>query len=212
MIQWYDVENYQKVVFTKEQKRKIDALNDDEVIKLISYFKSIKCKNDKEVMIKTRNLIIVNLLVYTWLRVNELSNLKIDEVGEDMQIIGKGGKRRYLSIHEDDLRLIDLYLFMRKDKSEYLLVSHSNNSDGKKLSNVSIERIVSRGAKLAWIEQDVFPHKLRHTFATQLLKQNANIYHISQLLGHVNLNSTQQYLTVLNCETKKTLKLIPRFV
>lgn len=211
MIEWYNVENYQKVMFTKERSRKIDALTDDEVVKLIDYFKSVKCENDNQVMIKTRNLIIVNLLLYTWLRVNELSNLKIDEVWEDMQIVGKGGKRRYLSIHEDDLRLIDLYTLLRKDKSEYLLVSHSHNCEWKKLSNVSIERIISKWAKSAWIEQSVFPHKLRHTFATQLLKAKANIYHISQLLGHSNLNSTQQYLTVLNCETKATLKMIPRF-
>ena len=211
MIEGYEVENYQKIMFAKEPEIKIDALSDDDLTRLITYFKSVPVNNDREELIKTRNLIIVYLLTYTWLRVNELSHLRIDEISEDMQIIGKWGKRRYISIHKDDLYLIDWYNYLRKDNSEYLLVSHSRNSEGERLSNASIEKIIRDWAKKAWIEERVFPHKLRHTFATQLLKAKANIYHISQLLGHSNLNSTQHYLTVLNCETKATQNLIPRF-
>lgn len=211
MIEWYNVENYQKVMFAKEEKKKIDSLSDDDLKKLLYYFKTLPYNTEEERLIRLRNLIIVNLLLYAWLRVNELSHLKISEVGEDMQIVGKWGKRRYLTINKIDLDLIDMYVFLRKDNSDWLFISHAKNYNNKRLSNQSIENIIKKWAKEAWIEERVFPHKLRHTFATQLLRAKANIYHISQLLWHSNLNSTQQYLSVLNCETKETQNLIPRF-
>jgi integrase len=59
-----------------------------------------------------------------------------------MNITGKGGKDRYISIHPDDLRIIKLYLFLRKDNSEWLFVSHSRSCKNRKLSNVGIENVI----------------------------------------------------------------------
>lgn len=211
LIQWYNVDDYRKIMFAKEPDVKIDALSDDDLVKLLNYFKNKPVNTEKQRLIRLRNLIIVYLFTSTWLRVEELSGLKRYEMKEDMQIIGKWWKRRYITINRSDLDLIEMYSYLRKDKSEFLFVSHANNYESKRLSNVSIEQIIREWAKCAWIEDRVFPHKLRHTFATQLLKAKANIYQISKILWHSNLNSTQQYLTVLDCETKNTLKLIPRF-
>ena len=98
---------------------------------------------------------------------------------------------------------------MRKDRCPYLLVSHSNNYESKKLSNVSIENIIRE----AWnkIGVKVFPHKLRHTFATNLLRNGAKLIHIQQLLGHSNITTTQGYLSVLNSELQDTQMLVKRF-
>lgn len=211
LIEWYKVDDYRKIMFAKEPDVKIDALTDDDLTRLIDYFKNQPYNTETQRLIRLRNLIIVYLLAYTGLRVSELSNLKRDEMAEDMQIIGKWGKRRYITIHKDDMALIEMYNYLRKDNSEFLLVNHSNNYKSTKLSNVSIQQIIRTWAKKAWIEERVFPHKLRHTFATQLLRAKADLYQISQILWHSNLNSTQQYLTVLNCETKNTINLIPRF-
>lgn len=211
MILWKDVENYQKVLYVKEHKIKIDSLSDEESIKLINYFKNAPCDTERTELIKIRNLVIVSLLLYTWMRVSELSNLKWKDVKEDMQIIGKWWKRRYISIHPDDIDLINLYMFLRKDNSEWLLVNHSNNYQTDKLSNVSIQQILRNWAKAAWITTKVYPHKLRHTFASHLLKAKANLFHIQQILGHSSLQSTQHYLSVLNCELKETQNLVPRF-
>ena len=84
--------------------------------------------------------------------------------------------------------------------------------NNRKLSNVSIEKIIKDGAvRKAWITGRVFPHKLRHTFATNLLRSNAPLPHIQQLLGHSNLTTTQIYLTVLNSKSRKTQNSITRF-
>lgn len=211
LIQWKNVENYNKIMFVKEHRKKIDALSEDDCVRLFEYFKSIKCKDETEELIKTRNLAIVSLFMYTGMRLGELANLKIEEIWEDMQLTGKWGKKRYISIHPDDMRIIRLYLLLRKDDSEWLFVSHSRWKDSNKLSRVSIEHIISDWAKKAWIQGRVFPHKLRHTFATNLLRCNAPLPHIQQLLGHDNLTTTQIYLTVLNSEIKKTQNSITRF-
>lgn len=212
LILWYNVEDYRKILYARETKKKIDCLSDQECARLLRYFRKIKCKNEKEELIKTRNLCIVQMLLYTWLRVSELASIKIKDVKRELQIIGKWWKRRVVFLYPEDLKLIDLYLFMRKKiDSEYLFVSHSSNSWWKPLSRVSIEEIVRDWAKMAGLEWKVFPHKLRHTFATSLLRNKADITHIQALLGHNNITTTQTYLTVLNCELEKTQRLVKRY-
>ena len=211
LIQWKDVENYSKIMYVKEHRKKIDALNEVECVKLFEYFKNVKAVSREEELIKVRNLVLVSMFMYTWLRLGELVNLKSEDIAEDMQIEGKWGKMRYISIHPDDLKLIEYYLFLRKDNSEWLFVSHQKGKESKKLSKVSIEHIISEWAKNAWITVPVFPHKLRHTFATNLLRCNAPLPHIQQLLWHANISTTQIYLTVLNSEIKKTQNSIHRF-
>lgn len=82
---------------------------------------------------------------------------------------------------------------------------------GKKLSRNSVEKIISKGAEDAGITTKVFPHKLRHTFATNLLRSNAPLIHIQKLLGHSSVQTTEMYLTVLNSELADTQRLITRF-
>ena len=207
-----EVEDYRKIMFAREPKKKIDALTDEEVKRLFKYFRTQTPKGKYGELIKTRNLVILQLLIYTGLRVSELSNLKVSDIKEEVQIIGKGGRRRVVNLYKDDLELIDLYLFMRRNiNSEYLFISLAPNCIGKRLSNVSIENIIRDGGKAAGINKKVFPHLLRHTFATNLLKGKASIYHIQQLLGHSSLATTQTYLTAFNEELRHTQKLCHKY-
>lgn len=90
---------------------------------------------------------------------------------------------------------------MRKDQEKRLFISHSNNCNGR-LSNVSIERIIKRGGEQAGIIGKVFPHKLRHTFATELMKNDVDLIKVQRLLGHKNIQTTERYITVYNQDLK----------
>ena len=208
-IIWKDVIDYRRILTAREPQKKIEALTDDEAKKLIEYFKSVPCEWWKEELIKTRNFMICWLLIYTGLRVNELSNLKIKDIREELQIIWKWWIRRVVYLFKEDLDIIDLYLFLRKDNCPYLIVNHSNNYKTKRLSNVSIETIIREWWKKIWIE--VFPHKLRHTFATNLLRNWAKLPYIQQLLWHSNIQTTQSYMSVLNSDVKEAQWMMLRY-
>lgn len=209
LIIWKEVIDYKRILTAREPQKKIESLTEQEAKNLIEYFKSVQCETHREELIKTRNFLICRLLIYTGLRVNELSNIKIKDVKEELQIIWKWGTRRVVYLFKDDLAIIDLYLFLRKDNCPYLIVSHSNNYETDKLSNVSIENIIRQWGKRIWIE--VFPHKLRHTFATNLLRKGAKLPYIQQLLWHKNINTTQTYLSVLNTDIRDTQSLLKNF-
>lgn len=210
LIMWYKVEDYRKILYAREVKKKIDSLSDDECERLMRFFRKVKCKNEKEELIKTRNLCIVQLLLYTWLRVSELASIKIKDVKRELQIIWKWWKRRVVFLYPEDLKMIDLYLFMRKKiDSEYLFVSHSSNCEWKPLSRVSIEKFIREWWRQVWV--DVFPHKLRHTFATCLLREKVDLVHIQNLLWHSNINTTMGYLSVLNTDLEKAQRRVKRY-
>lgn len=211
LIMWYDVEDYRKLMYAREVKKKIDCLEDRECKILMKYFRWVKCKNAKEEMIKTRNLCIVQLLLYTWLRVSELCDIKVKDIKRELQIIWKWWKRRVVFLYPEDLKLIDLYLFLRKKEYEYLFISHSSNCEWKRLSRVSVENILREWAKDAGLEWRIFPHKLRHTFATNLLRAKVDLPHIQSLLGHSNIVTTQSYLTVLNNDLEKAQRHVKRY-
>lgn len=196
-----EVINPQSIIFARENEIKIEALTKTEATKLMEYFKQVPCETEKEELIKIRNLLICSFFLYTGLRVSELSHLQIEEVKDDFQIIGKWWKRRYVHLSTETKSIFDLYIMMRKDKEKRLFISHSNNSNGR-LSNVSIERIIKKWWKEAWIEWKVFPHKLRHTFATELMRNDVDLIKVQKLLWHKNLQTTERYITVYNQDLK----------
>jgi site-specific recombinase XerD len=128
-----------------------------------------------------------------------------------MQVIGKWWSRRLVCLYSDYVKVIELYLFLRrklKINSDYVFVSHSNNSKWKPLSRASVEDIISKAWKKVWLE--IRPHKLRHTCATQMLSNGWDIAYISQILWHKNITTTQTYLDYCNDKLRKTQLLIPK--
>jgi integrase/recombinase XerD len=150
------------------------------------------------------------MLVYTGLRVSELINLKVEDIQENIQVIGKWGKRRGVSLDPEYVKVVKLYLFLRKNiKSDFVFVSHSPNSYWSRISRNSVESIIKTAGEKAGVGK-VRPHKLRHTCATQMLENGGNIVYISQILGHKNLRTTQGYLDYSNDKLRETQNLIPR--
>lgn len=150
----------------------------------------------------TRDLAIVRLLYASGLRVSELIHLDQDSIeGNSIRVLsGKGKKERVVFVDDGTLSLIETYLSERTDEDPALFV----NQRGKRLTDRYVEILVKRHAQRAGIKKKVTPHTLRHTFATHLLQNKANIMVIKDLLGHASLSTTQIYTHVTD-EYKKEI-------
>lgn len=168
-------------------------------------------KSDKEAILKLvnewwgdreetrlRNKVIVYLFLHTGLRVHELAKIKVNEIWESLQVIGKWKKRRFVYLRPEMLDLIYLYLGKRKKKSDFLFGGYK----GWHINTDTINHIFQKMSKVAGIH--IHAHKFRHTFATDLLHVPwANIYAVSKLMGHSRITTTQIYLGTDNFELKK---------
>lgn len=203
-----NVLDYKWINFSKEPERKIEYLNDEEIESIFQEIKKRKVKNENQNLIKIRDLCIVKFLFYTWLRISELLDLKKSDIKDDMiQVIGKGGVHRVTFIKRgtEERQLLDYYLRLRNDNEERLFVNHSHNNPWK-LSRNSVERMVKEEWKKLWIK--VRPHIFRHSFATKLIRKKASIFHVQKLLGHKNIQTTQNYLWCLDKELEEVQELV----
>lgn len=145
-----------------------------------------------------RNKLLTYMLLHTGLRCHEIAKIKVCDIWESLQVIGKWWIRRFVFLRKEILDLVYLYLAKRKRKSDYLF-------DGNKwwhLTTDRIRRIYNTLSKDMGFR--VHPHKFRHTFATDLLHVPwANIYAVSKLMGHKKITTTQIYLGTDNMELKK---------
>lgn len=188
--------------YAKEERRKIDALTEVDCRVLLNY---MRCDKSKSMLQRVRDYCMVMIMLYTWLRVSELCNLRIDSIKESLLIKWKGRKYRNVYLFEKHLNMLWDYITLCRSKginSDYVFVSLSKNSIWKQLSRNSVERVVREAWENAWIHSPVFPHKLRHTFATQLLKKDVNLMSIKELMWHSSILTTQTYLTLESEELK----------
>lgn len=208
---WFNVLDYKTIETWKELKKKIWFLTDEEQRSMIEYAKKDKSKDE---LTKTRDLAILMMFLYTWIRVHELCKIKVEEMSDELQIEWKWGTLRPTYLFNEHLRLCNLYLALRKwhkIESEYLFCSHANNSKWKKLSRNSIESIIRNIWINAGVKQKVRPHKLRHTFATNLLKKWNNIYLIKELLWHQSITTTEKYLWATNEELRNAIFSLEKY-
>jgi len=150
----------------------------------------------------TRDRLIVQLLYTSGLRVSELVSLNIDSIESNVVkvIQGKGGKDRITYIDPATQELLKIHISSLKSDNKALFL----NKYGKRISIRSIERLIKKTAFNADINKKVTPHTLRHSFATHMLQNKANIVVIKDLLGHSNLATTQIY-TNLTDEYKENI-------
>jgi site-specific recombinase XerD len=152
-----------------------------------------------------RDRAILELLFSSGLRVSELVGLNRDHINlkrREFMVRGKGQKDRPIFISEAAANWIQQYLDKRTDNLPPLFVSYSGRSeastkgDYKRLTARSVQRMVARYARLAGITKHVSPHTLRHSFATDLLMNGADLRSVQALLGHSNVATTQIYTHV----------------
>ena len=156
-----------------------------------------------------RDRALMELLYAAGLRVSELVNLDLEHVNLDtreIRVWGKGSKERVVLMGElADIALID-YLENSRQKllgGKKKVVALFLNRDGERLTGRSVQKLLGKYAEIAGIEKKVYPHMLRHTFATHLLDGGADLRVVQELLGHANLSTTQIYTHVTQSRLKK---------
>ena len=185
-----------------------DFLSNNEVNALMSVWRT--SKHDP---LNFRNRVILEVIYSCGLRVSELINLKCAEIfryDELIKVVGKGNKERMIPIGKIALRLMRRYikdvrpLLMKEQQHDYIFVS----KNGNKLSRERVWGIIKKAALLAGINKNISPHTLRHSFASHLLDNGADLRIIQEMLGHANIATTQIYTHV---DKQKLLKIHKNF-
>jgi tyrosine recombinase XerC len=176
-----------------------EFLTEEEVAKLIGS----AVLDSQENAFRLRDKAIIETFYSTGMRISELTglNLKdVDFIGGIVKVLGKGRKERIIPIGEPALKAITVYLEQRKFQLEAIFLNHR----GKRITTRGVRMIVDRYMKLAGMKNGISPHTLRHSFATHLLNRGADLRCVQELLGHVNLSTTQIY-THLTTERLKAV-------
>lgn len=162
-----------------------------------------------------RDRAILETLFSTGLRVSELVKLNRDTINLDRKefaIIGKGNKERIVFLTDSAALWLDRYLSVRKDTFKPLFIrfqgtpSVENDGESMRLTPRTIERVVEKYVKKAGLPVKATPHTLRHSFATDLLINGADIRSVQEMLGHSNISTTQIYTHVTNRHLKDVHK------
>ena len=185
------------------------VLSTDEIDKLIS------CAFSKKFGL--RNQTIIEIMYSCGLRVSELTEMKISNIFFDeslIKILGKGNKERFIPLSSTAKKLLYNYItYNRKnlsqDKQSIDIVFLNNR--GKKLTRVMVYNIINDAALEAKINKKISPHTLRHSFATHLIENGADIISIQKMMGHENVVTTEKYLHVNKKHLVETMiKFHPR--
>ncbi|OGY71115.1 MAG: hypothetical protein A2986_01910 [Candidatus Jacksonbacteria bacterium RIFCSPLOWO2_01_FULL_44_13] len=199
----------EKVELGKQEDRQVEFLDTEELERFLRAPFEIKNPD----IIQIRDKAIIETLFSTGLRVSELANLKRDQINlkqDEFTIRGKGSKLRVVFLTETAKEWLKKYIEKRQDVSPYLFVRHDKAiKDNKKEGNLtprSIERLVQKYAIVAGIAKQVTPHTLRHSFATDLLRNGADIRSVQAMLGHSSITTTQIYTHVTDEGLKQVHK------
>lgn len=153
-----------------------------------------------------RDRVVIELLYATGIRVSELVNIKVMDLDMNLpgvKVLGKGNKERFVPFGEFCRQSIEQYLEkfkpLRSKSHPYLIV----NMKGDPITERGIRYLLNDVVKRTAGVTEIHPHKLRHTFATHLLNQGADLRTVQSLLGHVNLSTTGKYTHVSNQQLRK---------
>ena len=152
-----------------------------------------------------RNAFVVSLIYSSGIRISELIRLNRGQILDNsFTVIGKGNKPRICFIDKRTSDLMDKYLATRKDNNAALIVSTENKA---RMTPTNIQLLVRNTAKRAGIDKHVTPHTLRHSFATNFLRNNGNMRYLAELLGHSSLETTMMYAHVVNKDLQRQYQI-----
>lgn len=163
-----------------------------------------------------RNKAMLELLYATGMRISELLDLKLSNYYEEeaaIKVMGKGSKERYIPIGDITIKYLNLYIneyrkyILKTKQSDYLFV----NYNGNRMSRQGFTKILKQICIDQKIKKDVSPHVLRHSVATHLLNNGANLRVIQELLGHENIETTEIYSHISKDKIAKDYECHPHF-
>lgn len=200
-----------KVELLRSKKKPIGFLQPDELERVLA----MPAESHATDAVKKRDRALLELLFSTGLRVSEIASLKRASVNfskDALTVRGKGNKYRLVQFSERAKTALRDYLALRKDVFSPLFIRHDRAFTAKKvlgddsflcLTPRSIQRIVQGYARMAGIDKTITPHTLRHTYATDLLKEGVDIQSVQSLLGHASATTTQLYTQSINPQSHK---------
>lgn len=216
----------ERIDLAKIKERSLDLISTDELNRLLKAPETLiekSTKSDLNTKLKQlRDKAILELFFSTGLRLSELCSINrdLDLSKDEFSIRGKGEKVRVVFLSDSAKDAIREYLKNRKDMDEPLFIQYSKNilkiskpglerfGGGKelRLTPRSIERIVRQYAIIAGISKKVTPHVIRHSFATDLLSNGADIRSVQMMLGHANISTTQIYTHITDKQLRDVHK------
>ncbi len=202
----------EKIELAKQGSRDVAFLDGADLQRLLEAPE----RTDASPLVKARDKAVLELFFSTGMRVSELANLKRDQINlerDEFSVRGKGDKTRVAFLSNQARHALRAYLEMRQDESPYLFVRHdraapttASDKEIGPLTPRSIERLVKYYAVAAGIPKKVSPHTLRHSFATDLLMNGADLRSVQAMLGHSSITTTQIYTHVTNQQLKDVHK------
>lgn len=197
--------NPERIELAKVPERSLDLISTAELERLLSApaVDTIEGKRDRA---------ILELLFSTGLRISELCALSIDDVDlsrDEFSVRGKGDKVRVVFLSEDAKEMVRAYLRARKDMDDALFVRYGKKAhigEDARVTPRTVQRLLKRYATKAGITRKVTPHVIRHSFATDLLSNGADLRSVQALLGHANIGTTQVYTHVTDAHLREVHK------
>ena len=203
----------EKIELAKQEDRHVEWLEGSELEELLEAPVRVGNGRDRSLrVIALRDKAMLELLFSTGLRVSELANLKIKDINlkrEEFSVRGKGSKIRVVFLSHQAKYWLEKYLAARHDVSPYMFVAMDRakagrtDGDAAPLTSRSIERTIEKYAKAVGIMKKITPHTLRHSFATDLLRNGADIRSVQSMLGHSSITTTQIYTHVTDQRLKE---------
>jgi len=193
-----------KIELARTVRKQVTFLSEEELERLFA-------ETDTSKITGLRDRAILELLFSSGLRVSELIGLNRDHINlkrREFMVRGKGQKDRPIFISLDAANWIEKYLEQRKDTTKPLFIRYSGkktvdlSGNFHRLTARSVQRLVARYALMAGITKHVSPHTLRHSFATDLLMNGADLRSVQAMLGHSNIATTQIYTHVTDPHLK----------
>ena len=179
------------------RKKLPDILTDEEAKRLMDI-------PNKRYYTGLRNKAMLTLMLNTGLRVSEVTSLKINSMdlkNRSLKVVnGKGHKDRNITIGQQTAELLKQWI-KRRAEGEYLF----NTREGKQLKVRYIQAMIKRYSERAGINKNIYPHTLRHTFATNFYRQTKDIETLRKLLGHSDITTTQIYVTLANIDVENAM-------